>query len=115
MGARVSSITVDMAGAVRKVEALKTNKRLGDFMAAEAQRGMEPYVPMRTGALVTSAKSSPFEVEYTASYATYPYHGRNMTIRTEMHPLATREWDKAYAAAHGEELGRAATSFAKGL
>lgn len=115
MGARVSSITVDMSGAGRKIDALRSNKRLGEFMASEAQRGMEPYVPMRTGALVASAKSSPFEVEYTASYATYPYHGRNMTIRTEMHPLATKEWDKAYASAHGEELGRAATSFVKGL
>lgn len=115
MGARVSSITVDMSGAGRKVDALKSNKRLGDFMAAEAERGMEPYVPMRTGTLVESAHSRPFEIEYQASYATYPYHGRNMTIRTEMHKLATKEWDRAYADARGGDLGRAATEYLKRL
>lgn len=114
MGIKVS-VDFDADGISKKLNDVKTSKKLGTFLAQEAERGMEPYVPMRTGALVASARTEHFAVEYTASYAKYPYKGKNMTIRTEMHPLATKEWDKAYAKAKGQELGRAATAFLKGM
>lgn len=112
MGIKVT-VDFDAAGIGKKVDDVKTDKKLGLFLAQEAEKGMEPYVPMRTGALVASGSAEPFAVTYTANYATYPYHGNNMTIRTEMHPLATKEWDVAYAKAHGEDLARAATAYLK--
>lgn len=112
MGIKVT-FDFDAAGIGKKANKVKTDKRLGLYIAQEAEKGMEPYVPMRTGTLVASGSAEPFAVAYTANYATYPYHGNNMTIRTEMHPLATKEWDKAYAAAHGADLARAATEFIK--
>lgn len=112
MGIKVT-VDFDAAGVSQKVESIKTDPKLGMFLAKEAERGMEPYVPMRTGALVDSSEAEPFAVEYTASYAVYPYRGENMTIRKEQHPLATKEWDRAYASQRGEDLARAATEFIK--
>lgn len=106
-------VNVDLSDIDKQLDDIATNKKLGQFLASEAEKGMEPYVPFRDGALVGSAKTEPFKVTYDTPYADYVYEGKNMTIKKEKHPLATKEWDKAYAEAHLDELGRAGTRYVR--
>nr|UVX51788.1 MAG: Minor capsid protein [Bacteriophage sp.] len=108
---RVATVTLDLDGVPRKVDRIKTDEDLGLFLATEAMRGMSPYVPFRNGYLDASAKAEPFAVTYNTSYAGRIYHGTSLTFSRERHALATAEWDMAYAAAHGQELARAATAY----
>lgn len=105
--------TYDMSGVAAKVRKIATDKRLGSFLANEAADGMDKYVPMRTGQLAHSARPLPFKVRYIAPYAIYPFTGYGMTFRKDKHPLATSRWDRAYAAAEGEKLGRLGTEYVK--
>lgn len=107
--------TYDMSGVAAKVRKISTNKRLGTFLANEAADGMDKYVPMRTGQLASSTRIEPFKVRYTANYARYPFNGYGMKFRTDKHPLATSRWDRAYASAEGERLGRMGTEYLKRL
>ena len=110
------SVKVDMSGVGRKITKICTNKKLGQHLANVAAKGMDKYVPMRTGQLSGSHTEKPFHVIYTAPYAKYPYNGRGMRFTKDHHPNATSHWDKAYAAAGGEEqLAKAGTDFLKGL
>lgn len=105
----------DMSGAEAKIGRICTNRQFGQFLASTAETGMKPYLPFRTGNLMRSAVVSPFKVTYTASYATYPYHGRNMTIHTEHNIDPQPYWDRAYAIAKGQELGDAGTAYLRSL
>lgn len=107
----MANVELDLAGVDRKVQRLKNDQGLGLFIATEAMRGMSPYVPFRNGYLDASAQAEPFAVTYDISYADRVYYGTSMEFSKERHPLATAEWDKAYAEAHGEELGRAGTEY----
>lgn len=106
---------IDVSGIARKVERLKSNETLGRFAAMEAMSGMDRYVPFRDGVLVESAKAEPFEVTYNTPYAATVYYGvregKAIDIKREIHPQATKEWDKAYKAAHGHELAKSIESF----
>lgn len=107
----MAKVTLDLDGISRKVDRIKSDEGLGLFMATEAMRGMSPYVPFRNGYLDASAKAEPFAVMYSTSYAGRIYHGTSLKFSKERHALATAEWDRAYAAAHGQELARAATAY----
>lgn len=109
------SFKVNMSGVAAKIRKICSNKQLGQFLASEAERGMDKYVPYRTGALSDYTVTTPFHVRYAVPYAKYPYNGRNMTISKERHPNATSKWDRAYAIADGEQLGKAGTEFLKRL
>ena len=105
------NVKVNMSGVAAKVQRIKTDEGLGRYLANEAMRGMDKYVPARTLQLSKSATvSKPFHVRYGAKYATYPFHGKGK-IHQDVHPLATKEWHKAYAAAHGAELGKVGTEY----
>lgn len=108
---RVATAKLDLDGILRKVDRIKSDEDLGLFMATEAMRGMSPYVPFRSGCLDGSAKAEPFAVTYSTPYVESIYHGTSMKFSKERHSLATAEWDGAYAAAHGQELARAATAY----
>lgn len=107
------SVTVNTSGIGRKLDSICKNQSLGRFLATEAQKGMDKYVPMRTGALASSATIKPFHVIYTAPYAKYAYNGRGMHFSKDKHPNATSRWDRAYAIADGDKLAKAATRFLK--
>lgn len=109
------SFRVNMGGVAAKVRQICSDRKLGAFLASEAASGMDQYVPYRTGALSQSVSTQPFRVHYGMKYATYPYHGRNMTISKQKHPNATSRWDRAYAIAHGQDLADAGTQFIKRL
>lgn len=106
---------IDVSGISRKVEKLNENKALGRFAAMEAMGGMDRYVPFRDGALVESAKAEPFEVTYNTPYAATVYYGvrngKSIDIKRDVHIQATKEWDKAYKAAHGHELAKSIERF----
>lgn len=107
------SFKVNMSGVAAKLHSIATNRRLGQVLAEEAASGMDQYVPYRSGDLASSTVVTPFHVEYTMDYSKYPYYGRNMTIQQEHHKNATSEWDKAYAAAHLDELAAVGTAFVR--
>lgn len=109
------SFKSDMSGVTRKVKAISSNKKLGAFLASEAADGMDKFVPYRTGRLTDSARVEPFHIRYIAPYAKYPFYGYGMKFRHDQHPNATSRWDRAYAIADGEKLGKAGTAFLKRL
>lgn len=109
----MASVTLDLDGVDAKVNMIRANESFGLFLATEAMRGMSPYVPFRNGYLDASAKAEPFAVTYQTSYVSKVYHGTRLRFSKERHALATAEWDKAYAAAHGQELAQAGTAYLK--
>ena len=105
-------IKVDMKGVGEKINRIKADEGLGRYLAEQAKKGMEPYVPYRIGKLCeTATVKRPFHVTYPASYARYPFYGSGMNFRKDPHPLATHRWDKAYTAAHKGELARFGTEY----
>lgn len=106
----MASVTVDVSGVARKLAQIEGDTAFGTFLATEARDGMERYVPYDTGRLRTSAVAEPFAVTYDTPYARRVHEGRGMTFRT---PGTTAHWERAYAAAHGQELGDAGTRYLK--
>lgn len=94
----------------------------------------DPYVPMETGTLAQTIEVTPEYVRYISPYAHYQYvgevygpnipiiengiitgwwsppnkakspTGRAISYSTEVHPLATREWDKAMMRDRGPDF-----------
>lgn len=64
------------------------------YAATEWHRLYTPYVPMQTGALCHTVEYAPREITHTVPYARKQYEG-HFQHRTDKHPLASREWDKA--------------------
>ncbi len=110
---------------------LKWNKPLGKvvedatggdatalFMANEAQRLMDPYVPMETGMLAdnvdTYVERGAGKVHYRSPYAHYQYNGEGFNFSHEKHPKATAKWDAAMKSERGKDLVAAVQNFVKG-
>lgn len=108
-------ITVNASGISSKVRKIAKSQQLGQLLANEAGKGMDKYVPMRTGALAGSVSLKPFHVVYNAPYAKYAFYGYGMKFSKDKHPNATSHWDRAYAIAEGDKLGKAGTRFLKTL
>lgn len=113
------SVTCEFSGAYAKIEALKTNDTLGQRLAEEAMRGMDDYVPMRTGDLANTAVATPFEVEYPMPYAVHVYYGTHYigqgNLKRDKHPLASLRWNEPYMTAHSNDLASAGTEIVRGL
>lgn len=110
-----AKIKANMSGISSKLSKVSTDKGLGLFLANEAARGMDKFVPYRTGALSSFTVIKPFSVAYGVPYATYVYHGRGKAFNTNKHPNAQAYWDRAYIAAGGaKQLGEAGTNYLKG-
>lgn len=119
----MATIKVDMSGVPKKISRLKKNRKLGLYLSAQAAAGMYRYVPKREKILAGNPDTSvPFMVTYNTPYAHYIWNGISYNRKGEpvgelkyTEPGTVSHWDKHYAKAHGEELGRAATKYAKGL
>lgn len=72
-----------------------------------------PYVPMDTGYLDQTVDITPDFVHYKAPYAKKVYEGDGVTFSKDKHPLATAHWDKAMAAAKGDQLAADITAYLK--
>lgn len=109
------TVKVDMSGVQSKLSKIASDKKLGLVLAQEAADGMRKFVPRRTGALMTSAKLSPFKVTYNTPYARRMFYGQGLRFSKDKHPLARARWDKAFIETGGaEKLGKAATNYLKG-
>lgn len=110
------------------------------FMASEAKRLMDPYVPARDLVLARNVKTYADEdagvVHYLSPYARYQHEGLLMISRITgspfakkgeskvltsrrlnhsgaRHPLATAEWEKAMMAANGEAYVRSVENYVR--
>jgi len=88
------------------------------YLAMEARRLMEPYVPMRTGALCGDADvymdGDRGVVHYKRKYAAKWFYAAEFAFGKERHPLATAFWDRAMLAACRDELVGNLRKFMKG-
>jgi len=109
------------------------------FLANEAKRLMDPYVPALNMGLARNVKVSiengQGSVHYQSPYARYQYHGKvmvskrpgvrgaakivkqpeqDLTYTKFRHPLATSKWDKAMLSAHKDDLVRAMQNYVEG-
>ena len=78
---------------------LVRNRKILLFMASEAKRMFNDYVPYRDGALSDTARvgveGDRGYVEYIQLYAAANYYGTAKKFGRDVHPLATAFWDKA--------------------
>lgn len=109
-----AKVKANTSGISSKISKISKDQGLGMFLAETAAKGMDKFVPYRTGALASSATASPFKVSYAAPYAVYVYNGRSVKLTRDKHPLATPHWDRAYAIVDGQKLGKAGTDYLKG-
>jgi len=95
----VSEIHID----VKRPLSGKSWQKLGLFAATEWHRLYHKYVPFRTGVLAGQVgyegrpgkvNFQPWQIEHTAPYAHRQYHG-HFNFRKDLHPRASRMWDKA--------------------
>jgi hypothetical protein len=86
----VSEVKVDLPHRLQQVQ----DPRFWTFAAQQWHRLYQPYVPMRTGTLAQQVTITPGQIEHTAPYAHYIYDG-HFHFRRDLHPLASREWDRA--------------------
>lgn len=67
-------------------------------LALAAGRGMNPYIPFRTGQLTGSASPGVGVVTYSTDYAAYVFDpSRPIHIHKDRHPKATSRWDRKYS------------------
>lgn len=109
-----AKVKANTAGISSKIRKIANDKGLGTFLAETAAKGMDRFVPWRTGALASSVTVSPFKVTYNAPYAVYVYNGRSVRLTRNQHPLATPHWDRAYDIVDGQKLAKAGTDYLKG-
>lgn len=85
---------LDIPAYIRAIQ----DPKMWKFAASEWRRLIEPYVPMQTGTLKdtvdVNSSSGQGEIVYKVPYAHYQYEG-NFNHRKDMHPKASRQWDKA--------------------
>lgn len=106
------------------------------FLANEAKRLMDPYVPALNLALARNVRvyveNGKGIIHYRSPYARYQYEGKAMVSKRPgvkgaakvvkqpeqaleytkfRHPLATSHWDQAMLTAHGDDLTQAMQNF----
>lgn len=86
----VAEINIDVEGHLRKAQ----SDPFWTFAAQQWHRLYLPFVPMQTGMLAQQVAITPGQIEHTVPYAHCIYDG-NFRFRKDMHPLASRAWDKA--------------------
>lgn len=71
------AIKIDMSGVPKKIDEIKSDPKLGMYVAEEAARFMQPFVPEREGILkVATTNSRPWVVVYDTPYARKMYEGK---------------------------------------
>lgn len=63
---------IDFSAAIRKIE----SDEFWEFGAEEWDRIISPYVPRRTGHLMSNVEYKPKSITYKAPYSAYQYFGR---------------------------------------
>ena len=107
----MATVTVNVT--CSEIKQVLHGSRLGQFAATEAMKGMDDYVPYRTGQLADSASASPWKVSYSANHARPVYYGVRMRFKRSMHAKACAKWGDSYAKADGVKLAKAMTNYLK--
>lgn len=85
---------LDIPAYIRAIQ----DPKMWKFAASEWRRLIEPYVPMREGTLrdtaVVDSTAGQGTIDYVQPYARYQYEG-HFNHRNDLHPKASRQWDKA--------------------
>ena len=85
------------------------------FLANEAYRLMDKFVPMETGQLAGNvdleAKGNKATIRYRSPYAHRLFYGEGFNFSKEKHTHATARWDKAMLAVHREALVKAIQAY----
>lgn len=74
------------------------------YANSRLQAYADPYVPMATGMLAQDVTITEDAVTYNQKYAHRQYNGTDFNFSKDLHPLATAKWDRAMAAAKGQQL-----------
>ena len=77
-------------------------------LASDVLSGCEPFVPMDTGALVSSGRALEQAVVYAAEYASDVYYSDGRKFSKERHPDASARWLTPAKAAWLEKWRKAA-------
>ena len=123
-----STVDIKLAGLAIVDDPLK------EYANMQLARYCEPYVPMNSGMLLSSAQVTPEAVTYPGPYAHYQYEGvvygpnypitengvvvgffsqpdtpkvrtdRLLNYSKDLHPLASSKWDKAAMAVRKKDL-----------
>lgn len=86
----VSEINIPVERYIDKVRADK----FWHFAAQEWYRLYYPFIPFRTGMLANRVVISPGQIIHNVPYSIPIYNGK-FNFRKDLHPLASRQWDKA--------------------
>jgi hypothetical protein len=106
MRIEIAEIKIDAQAHLRQVR----DDAFWTFAAQQWHRLYQPYVPMQTGMLAQQVVITPGQIEHTVPYAHYIYTG-HFRFRKDMHPLATREWDRAAEPTQKPKLIRAMQAY----
>ena len=107
----MATVTVNVS--CSEIKQVLHGSRLGQFAANEAMKGMDDYVPYRTGQLAGSASAKPWQVSYSANHARPVYYGTRKRFNRSMHAKACALWGDAYAKGNGAKLAKAMTNYLK--
>ena len=107
----MATVTVNVS--CSEIKQALHGSRLGQFAANEAMKGMDDYVPYRTGQLADSASAKPWQVSYSANHARPVYYGTRKRFNRSMHAKACALWGDAYAKSNGAKLAKAMTNYLK--
>lgn len=103
---------LDIPAYIRAIQ----DPKLWKFAASEWRRLIEPYVPMDTGTLkdtvdVQGGRGNG-QIVYKVPYARYQYEG-HFNHRKDLHPKASRQWDKAALPTEEPKLIRSLERYVK--
>ena len=104
------AIKIKMSNPDRTMDRILSDE-VGIFTAETCARYMNPYVPMRTGALSQTYTTEPYEVTYEQPYAHYQYTGDGFNFNKELHPLAQAHWDRPVQDNYTKVIAREITKF----
>ena len=99
-------IDINVGRLVKKVN----NNELGLYAATSWHRLYTPYVPYVTGDLCNTVRLGPWQIHHTVPYAHKMYTGR-FNFTRDLHPLASRKWDKAAQSTQKRKLIRELQEF----
>lgn len=74
------------------------------YANSRLQAYCDPFVPMDTGMLAQDVTITADGVTYNRDYAKKVHDDMTLNISHQMHPLATQKWERAMAAAKGQQL-----------
>lgn len=97
---------------------LKTNNKIGLFLAQTWAKELNDFVPMDKGPLYTNKTIQPFKIIYNMPYAKYQFYGRSkkgrpLNYNREKHSLATSKWNEKGSRVKGKKVASELTAFLK--